>query len=56
MLQKKAFRFRLYTTKEQAVLINKTTSINILTEGLYLLSGKKRTAGTAGVAWASLDQ
>lgn len=35
---------------------DKNASINILKEGLFLLSGKKRTAGTAGVAWVSLDQ
>jgi len=35
---------------------NKNASINILIEGLFLLSGKKRTAGTAGIAWVSLDQ
>ena len=34
---------------------DKNASINILTEGLFLLSGKKRTAGTAGLAWVSLD-
>jgi len=48
---------------------DKNASINILIEGLFLLSGKKRTAGTAGVwsqtsllldqaarlAWISLD-
>ena len=34
---------------------DKNASINILTEGLFLLSGKKRTVGTAEVAWVSLD-
>ena len=34
---------------------DKNASINILIEGLFLLSGKKRTAGTAGLAWVSLD-
>ena len=36
--------------------MNKNTSINILIEGLFLLLGKKRTAGTAGIAWVSLDR
>ena len=49
---------------------DKNASINILIEGLFLLLGKKRTAGTAGVwsqtsllldqaarvAWVSLDR
>ena len=34
---------------------DKNAGINILTEGLFLLSGKKRTAGTAELAWVSLD-
>lgn len=35
---------------------DKNASINILIEGLFLLSGKKRTVGTAGIAWVSLDR
>jgi len=34
----------------------KNASINIMIEGLFLLSCKKKTAGTAGLAWVSLDQ
>jgi len=35
---------------------DKNASINILIERMFLLSGKKRTAGTAGIAWVSLDR